>query len=605
MAKQMHSPKGYWNEVRCREVAMGCKSIEEFREAYEGRAYVNSRKRGQVKSLMREMYDKGYWNLPNRKPNGYWTLERCRDVCKNYDSQAELIRDHRDVYSAIKEHGWQKECFVPMKGMKKPNGYWTLEKCMQEASKYDSPADMKRGNPKAYSAMKSHGWYELCCAEMKNRRVPNNFWNEERIIDVMLMTKTRTEFQDNYGGAYSAAIALGIYEQQTKMMVDQGFWKEKNTKRRKRTCPDQKWTDQMAIDRARDYESLYEFRTKDPTAYHALVVRGLLELACGHMQRKHMPKGYWNKERVMEKVNASESLKDFKKRFNAAYQAAQVNGWLKDVVDVLGYAPKESSKKHSNCHFNSKRRAETEGKESKKKGTSTSTLMRWTVEKAKAVIATCKDYHDFREKYKGCWNFLCHRNLLEELTSHLERKGDLYHRRIYVFEFTDGHAYVGLSKDPEERYKKHTQSEEKSAVFQYLQKTGCEFEFKLLTDWLDKDEASHAEEFWRQQYIKDGWQMLNRVRCGALGGWHGIAHSLEECQKEAGKYKTRKEFSRKNPGLYAYSAKHYGLDVVCPHMPKNACIKWPIERIESEISKYGTMPEIKIKNPHLLAESII
>jgi len=28
---------------------MECKAIEEFREAYDGRAYVNSRKRGQVK----------------------------------------------------------------------------------------------------------------------------------------------------------------------------------------------------------------------------------------------------------------------------------------------------------------------------------------------------------------------------------------------------------------------------------------------------------------------------------------------------------------------------------------------------------------------------
>ena len=83
MVRLKPSPAGYWNEQRCREVAMECKGIEEFREAYDGRAYVNSRKRGQVKSLMREMYDKGYWNLPKRKPNGYWTLEICRDVCKN------------------------------------------------------------------------------------------------------------------------------------------------------------------------------------------------------------------------------------------------------------------------------------------------------------------------------------------------------------------------------------------------------------------------------------------------------------------------------------------------------------------------------------------
>ena len=566
MARLKPSPVGYWNARKCREVAMECKSIEEFREIHEGRAYVNSRKRGLVKKLSVEMYDKGYWTLPDRKPSGYWTLERCKNVCKGYDSQVDLMRDHRDVYAAIKWHGWQNECFVPMKGRKKPNGFWTLAKCKNEASMYDSPADMKRGSPKAYNAMKFHGWYEVCCAEMKNRRVSNNFWNEERIIDVILTTKSRTEFQSYYPGAYGAATSLSIYEKLTKMMVEQGLWKEKNTKRRKRTAPDQKWTNQMAIDRAKDYDSLYEFRTKDPKAYHVLVVRNLLEQACSHMKRKHMPKGYWNKERVMEKVNASESLKGFKKRFYAAYQAAQANGWLKDVVGVLGHE-----------------------------------LERWTIEKAKSVIATCKDYHDFRIKYSGCWGYLCEQNLLEELTSHLERRGDLYHRRIYAFEFADGHAYIGLTKNPKERYKKHTKEDQKSAVYKYLHKTGCEYEFKLLTGWLDKDEASHAEEHWRQQYMKNGWEMLNRVKCGSLGGWHGLLHTLEECQQEGRKYKTRKEFSRKNPGLYAYSAKHYGLDVVCPHMPKNACIKWPIERIESEISKYGTMPEIKRENPHLFS----
>ena len=60
MARLKPSPVGYWNARKCREVAMECKSIEEFREIHEGRAYVNSRKRGLVKKLSVEMYDKGY-----------------------------------------------------------------------------------------------------------------------------------------------------------------------------------------------------------------------------------------------------------------------------------------------------------------------------------------------------------------------------------------------------------------------------------------------------------------------------------------------------------------------------------------------------------------
>lgn len=561
MARLKRYPNGYWTEKKCREVAMGCKNIEEFREAFDGRALSHAKKLGIMKDLARDMYDGGYWPMPNRKPNGYWTLEKCKEICKNYDSQTDLMREYRDVYKAVKEHRWQQECFTHMKGKKNPQGYWTLKKCKEEASKYDSPADMMRGSHKAYAAMIFHGWYEECCAEMKNRRVPNNFWNEERIVDVLLTTKSRTEFHDSYPGAFSAAITLGIYEKLTNTMVKQGLWKEKNTKRKKKTKPNQKWTDEFAIHRASGYNSLYEFRTKDPTAYHALLIRGLLEIACSHMERRHMPEGYWNKARIMEKVDASESLKDFKKRFNAAYQAALTNGWIAEVVEILGYEREQ-----------------------------------WTIEKVKEVIATCSDYNEFRTHHRGCWNFLCERNMLEELTSHLERKGDLYHRRIYVFEFKDGHAYVGLAKDPEDRFKKHTIYDKTSAVYQYLQQTASEFDFKLLTGWLDKDEASKEEENWRQKYMKNGWIMLNKVKCGSLGGWHGRLHSLKECQLEGKKYATRKEFYLKNQALYIYSKKYYGLDIVCPHMPKDARIKWPIERIEQEIKKYGTMAEIRKEN---------
>lgn len=560
-------PNGYWSEAKCREIAKECKSIEEFRLAYDGRAHSHAKKLGITKIIAREMYDDGYWPIPDKKPNGYWTLEKCKEICKNYDSQTDLMRDHRDVYAAVKEHGWQKDCFSPMKGRKRPNGYWTLEKCKEEASKYDSPVEMRRESYNAFTAMRSHGWYDECCAEMKSRRVPNNFWNEERIMEVILTTNSRTEFQSNYPGAYGAAIAQGVYERLTEMMVEQELWKAKNTKRSKKTKPDTKWSDEMAINRASNYKSLYEFRTKDSTAYHALVVRGLLEIACSHMERKHMPEGYWTKERVMEKVSVSDSLKDFKNRFRAAYMAAQIRGWLVDVVEALGHEREQ-----------------------------------WTEEKAREVIATCKDYNDFRIRFRGCWNYLCDRNLLVKLTKNLERKGSLCRRRIYVFEFKDNHAYIGLAKDPEDRYNEHTRYDQSSAVYQYLQKTHCKFDFKLLTGWLDKDEASMEEENWRQEYIKDGWLMLNRVKCGSLGGWQGKRkYSFEYCQQIGAGYKTRNEFNKANPSLYAYASRTYGIEKVCPHMPKDAKVKWSVEKIEHEISKYGTMPEIKKADPSLFS----
>ena len=98
MSRLKPSPVGYWNEEKCREVAMGCKSIEEFRKAFEGRAYVNSRKRGLVKTLTLEMYDNGYWTLPDRKPRSRRMIrdsiqpqESCPDHCQGQLPPVETV----------------------------------------------------------------------------------------------------------------------------------------------------------------------------------------------------------------------------------------------------------------------------------------------------------------------------------------------------------------------------------------------------------------------------------------------------------------------------------------------------------------------------------
>jgi hypothetical protein len=41
----------------------------------------------------------------SKKPNGYWTYERCKEVCLRYDKKNVLQKEHSSVYNAIFNNG--------------------------------------------------------------------------------------------------------------------------------------------------------------------------------------------------------------------------------------------------------------------------------------------------------------------------------------------------------------------------------------------------------------------------------------------------------------------------------------------------------------------
>jgi len=146
----------------------------------------------------------------------------------------------------------------------------------------------------------------------------------------------------------------------------------------------------------------------------------------------------------------------------------------------------------------------------------------------------------------------------------MERQGNFEFRKIYVFEFEDHHAYVGLAKNPKEREKQHL-SEINSGVYKYIDATGSKYVFKELTDFLSKDEAAEQEDFWINKYANDGWSMIN-VRPGGDLGCAPRKYTKEYCTKIAAKYQYRCDFIRGDKDAYE-GARRYGyLDEVCAHM---------------------------------------
>jgi hypothetical protein len=81
--------------------------------------------------------------------------------------------------------------------------------------------------------------------------------------------------------------------------------------------------------------------------------------------------------------------------------------------------------------------------------------------------------------------------------------------------------------------------------------------------------------------------------------------TFERIQKEALKYKTRKEFYKNNRGAYKAALRQNVLDEVCSHMPKyverkgekSSRYKWTDSMLQKEALKYKTRKEFRKNSP--------
>ena len=72
------------------------------------------------------------------------------------------------------------------------------------ASKFDSKADLCRGNKGAHRAGEREGWlYEF---PFKKKATPKNFWNRERCYNEALKFTTRSKFHKHSPSAYTSAL---------------------------------------------------------------------------------------------------------------------------------------------------------------------------------------------------------------------------------------------------------------------------------------------------------------------------------------------------------------------------------------------------------------
>lgn len=142
------------------------------------------------------------------KPYGYWTLERCMESATQFRTRSRWRQEEPGAYSAAKRNEWLDHC-LPVCEYSKPKGYWTLERCLESASEFESKSEWRKCCQTAYQVARKNAWLSICWPENNNGRKPAGYWTLDRCIESAKKFNNRTKWEDGESGAYYAARKKG------------------------------------------------------------------------------------------------------------------------------------------------------------------------------------------------------------------------------------------------------------------------------------------------------------------------------------------------------------------------------------------------------------
>ena len=173
---------------------------------------------------------------------------------------------------------------------------------------------------------------------------------------------------------------------------------------------------------------------------------------------------------------------------------------------------------------------------------------------------------------------------------------------IYAYELEEfNSAYVGLTNNIKRRDKDHI-FDEKEKLNMFCKENDISYpKYKILEENLTSTEAQKQENFWKNFYKNNGWEMFNIAKTGSLGGGT-IKWTKKALQEEVNKYQTRGEF-RKNNAAYIAASKKNIMDELFRNHANNGYSEsqkvsgyWAKERLQDEADKYKNMIDFRKNN---------
>jgi hypothetical protein len=222
--------------------------------------------------------------------------------------------------------------------MRKPMGYWTYEKCREEALKYDTRWEFQKKSPSAYSKSKIKNWLDDICKHMLNIKKE---WSYDNLLEEVKKFNMLSDFYKSSNDAYQYAIRNGYLKDIKKELQcrkENGYWEIKEN----------------CLNEALKYKHKKDFKKKSNPCYRACCKHNWLDEVCSHMVKPKNINFIWDKKSCKKEALKYKHRTEFQKNNGSAYQSARKNGWLNDICSHMkwinrpnGYWTKEKCKKES------------------------------------------------------------------------------------------------------------------------------------------------------------------------------------------------------------------------------------------------------------------
>ncbi|MBC8308208.1 MAG: hypothetical protein H8E55_72190 [Pelagibacterales bacterium] len=276
-----------------------------------------------------------------------------------------------------------------------------------------------------------------------------------------------------------------------------------------------KWTKKRVIKDAKKYKHKVTWHKESNGAYKASKRLKIYSEATKHMTFPPRPKTKepykWNLKTLKEVALKYSSLNEFIKNEESAYVMALRKKWLNKIDSHMIRLSRKNY---------------------------------WDKEKVKESA--------LKFEHKSSWSrndptayHLAHKNgWIDELTKHMSPLGTRFKRCIYSIQIKgQKKIYIGLTYNYKRRIKNHLVSKRFVLLAKKYGKQNIQD--NQLTNYLPVEEAILKEGEFVDKYKKKGYEILNLVKTGIIGGSNRIwteAKILEEAKK----YKTRSEWEKKN-----------------------------------------------------------
>lgn len=357
-----------------------------------------------------------------KAPNGFWgDLANCKSEALKYKSRVEWMRGNPMSHKSASKNGWLDECASHMIQTKMPDGYWTLDRCKEYALKYRTKVEWRATHKTSFSKANKEGWLEECCKHMETKglwfgpasileiliaydipysmeyrfkefpevaRRPFDFYlpefnliiefhGEQHLVGWGRRAGDAKSIQERDAIKKNWALAKGIefLEIWQRDVASKKDIQDKviNTLKRvvsehglsfefrkrnltsdevKLTRNRLKWTLDSCVTDAKKYKTIKDWSANSPGGYQAAFKKGWLESCSSHMVRMLAPKNHWTLERCKEDARQYQTKTEWSKAKPSGYSVAVSKGWVVQCTEHMIDGRNNQSKRlwtHQKC----------------------------------------------------------------------------------------------------------------------------------------------------------------------------------------------------------------------------------------------------------------